>query len=504
MDTANNGIVKNSVLNAGAGMALLMTGFLSAVIVARLLGPEASGTIAFSLWLVTTGALIAEMGTGVSLLRILPQLASRGHDLAARRRFAAYLAWPVVASTLVMALGYAAFAALAREAQWDGTASEIAAVTCVLFFVQSIGAFAKNYLIGEQRLGAFFKLAAVSAVLQLACVFLGTWFLGVAGALAGYVAGQIVLFSLTLSLLRARPDNCGLSMRQVAGSSAIVVLEFVVTAIFLTRPEIVFLQFFRDAETVGYYAVALSLANLALQLPIQLTGSLLPYYADHVEKNDGGLPGGIFETVLRNFAYLTLPMSFGLAAVAEPLVSAIYGAAFSEAGIMVAILAAGAPANVFLQLCTQYIFSIDRPGIRLRTAVIGAVAMVVGLLVAVPLYGGAGAATVRNIVLVGMGAYLVRFIKLPGFSMTIVMDLARIVLAALLAAGAAYIVTANVAGLSGVVLAIAAGAIVYLPSLRAVKAVNPSDKAWLADIGRKIPARLRPLYHRLVDFAAPR
>ena len=503
MQAANNGIVKNSALNAAAGMAVLVTGFISAVIVARLLGPEANGAIAFSLWLVTTGSLVAELGTGVSLLRLLPQLAARGHDHAARRRFAAYLAWPVVLSTLILAAGYAIIAMRSGQMQWLDATPEIVAVTGILFVIQSIGSFSKNYLIGEQRLSDFFKLSTISAILQLLTVSVGAWYYGVIGALFGYAAGQITLFGSTLAILRSRPDSCGLGMRQVASSSAIVIVELFVSAIFLTRPEILFLQQFQTVEAVGYYAVALSLANLALQLPIQLMGSLLPYYASHLEKNDGVLPAGIFQTVVRNFAYLTLPMSFGLAAVAEPLVTSIYGPAFRNSGIIVAILALGAPANVFLQLCTQYIFSIDRPGIKLNTAVLGAIAMVAGLLLVVPHYGGEGAAIARNIVLVGMCIYMMRFIKLSGKSHSIAKSLLRVILASLVVALVAFAMCQSVEGIIGVALGIIAGAAVYAPALRIFKAIDPSDMALLRATGEKIPAKLRPLYTLILNMAAP-
>ncbi|PWV99189.1 O-antigen/teichoic acid export membrane protein [Hoeflea marina] len=504
MKPADSGIVRNSALNAGAGLTLLIAGFVSSVVVARLLGPGASGTIAFSLWLVTTGTLIAELGTGVSLLRLLPQLAARGHDLAARRRFAAYLAWPVVFSTTVFTLGYAVVAALSDRSQWHDLPSEIVVVTGVLFFVQSIGSYSKNYLIGEQRLGGFMKLSLASAAMQLACVTLGAWHFGVPGALAGYACGQFILFVATVSILRSRPDNCGLSMRQVASSSLVVIIEYIVAAVFLARPEIVFLQYFRDAETVGLYAVALSLANLALQLPIQLTGSLLPYYSGHLERNGGLLPGGVFETVVRNFAYLTLPISFGLAAVAEPLVTSIYGAAFREAGIFVAILAVAAPASVFLQLCTQYVFSIDRPGIRLMTALFGAISMVLGLLLIVPAYGGEGAAAVRGLVLVGMCVYIVRFTRLSASSASLVPSLARITLAAVLCAVSAWLVTGVVDGLPGVLLAVLGGIAVYLAGLRVLGAVSRDDRASLHAIGAKVPAKARPFYLSVVTLVAAR
>lgn len=502
MKPVNNGIVKNSVLNAAAGMALLLTGFASSVVVARMLGPEASGTIAFALWMVTTGALIAELGTGISMLRILPQLVARGYDGPSRRGFAAFLGWPVVAATFTLATFAVLWLHFEGASHGFAATPAIVLLTGLLFVSQSLGAFAKNYLIGEQQLALFFRVSTVSAVFQIVGVGLGAWYWGIPGALAGYALGQLPLFLTTAAILRATPDSCGLSPRQVASTSFLVVIEFAVTAIFLTRPEIVFLQEFRNAETVGYYAVAGSLTNLALQLPIQLTGSLVPFYASHSERN-GELPSEIFHTIVRNFAYLALPMSFGLAAVAGPLITGIYGPAFRDAGIMVTILALGVPGAVFLQLCTQFAFAIDRQDIRLLTATVGGGVMVVGLLIAVPFLGGEGAAIVRNLVFIFMGAFILRRLRLSGQSSGIVWRIARIMTAALVTAAAAFAATLLVPGIAGVIIGVAAGALAYVPALRLMSAIDPVDRATLAALVTRVPVRLRPLYLRILDIAAP-
>src|ERR1700761_7474706 len=95
-------IMANSALNAAAGLTLLATGFACSVIAARLLGPGANGIIVFSLLLTTTGALRAELGTGVTLLRILPQLKAEGYSADQRRGFAAYLMQPTIISTIIL------------------------------------------------------------------------------------------------------------------------------------------------------------------------------------------------------------------------------------------------------------------------------------------------------------------------------------------------------------------------------------------------------------------
>lgn len=201
--------MSNSLINAAAGMLLLITGFACSVIVARLLGPAANGTVAFALWIAATGSLIAELGTGVLLLRVLPQLAAKGVTPRERRGFAAYLALPVLLSTTLLAALYALFCWKGGGLEWTDATTDVAILTTALLFIQSIGSFTKNYLIGEKRLGTFFVFTAITSALQLGIVLVGALFAGVEGALLGYIAGQSVFFLYTLGILFTRRNKAG-------------------------------------------------------------------------------------------------------------------------------------------------------------------------------------------------------------------------------------------------------------------------------------------------------
>jgi O-antigen/teichoic acid export membrane protein len=169
----SQGIVANSAFNAAAGLTLLATGFICSIFTARLLGPGANGIIAFSVWLASTAALVAELGTGVLLLRLLPRLRGEGYADQERKGFAAYLLWPVVGSTLLFLALYFLFFWVAKTEHWAHSAPSVLIVTGALFVTQSIGMFAKNYLIGEQRVDIFFRMTLTAGLLQLIGVVTG-------------------------------------------------------------------------------------------------------------------------------------------------------------------------------------------------------------------------------------------------------------------------------------------------------------------------------------------
>jgi O-antigen/teichoic acid export membrane protein len=497
-------IVANSALNAAAGMLLLITGFACSIIAARLLGPEANGIIAFSLWLATTGALMAELGTGVILLRMLPQLRAQGYDAARRRGFAAYLVTPTLISTAILAFLYCLVFVASEELHWAETAPTIALVTGVLFVIQSIGAFTKNYLIGEQRLDTFFRLTMVASVLQLVTVLGGALLYGVEGALIGYAAGQFVLFLYTLTIIFQRRDSCDVPTKFLVSSSVAISIQYLVDSILLNRIEIFFLQQFWSVQVVGFYAVSLSLANLALQLPVQLTGSLLPYYSHRRHSTeDSSVSMEVFAGVIRALSYITLPMSFGLAAISTGLVTTVFGEAFRPAGPIVAILALTAPAFVLMQILTQYLFSMDRTRTRLHASIAGGAVIVGGCLIAVPWFSGSGAAAAR---FCGFALMCLIMIRATGFGPSLrclYISLAKVAAASMMVAATTVIMEYFVPGSLGIVLGIAAGVLVYPIGLRLLKAVPAEDGQILISLTSSLPGRLQSVFRRFFLFVSP-
>jgi O-antigen/teichoic acid export membrane protein len=494
----------NSALNAAAGMLLLVTGFACSIIAARLLGPEANGIIAFSLWLSATGALVAELGTGVLLLRMLPQLRAEGHDAARRRGFAAYLAAPTLLSTTVLAVLYWMVFVASERLHWAETAPSIALVTGILFVVQSVGAVTKNFLIGEQRLDTFFKLTAAASAIQLITMLGGALLWGVEGALVGYAAGQAVMFAYALGIVLHKRDRCGVPKRFLLSSSLLLSVQYVIDSVFLNRIELLFLQQFWSVHVVGYYAVSLSLANLALQLPVQLTGSLLPYYSQRRHSDESGaVPTEVFAGVIRALSYVTLPMSFGLAAVSTPLVVAVFGESFRPAGLMAALLALSAPSFVLMMTLSQYLLSIDRTKTRLYTALTGSAVIVFGCLIAVPHFGGEGAAAAR---LAGFTVMCLIMIRATGFGRALAplyVALLKVAAASLAVAGIAVLVEQVVTGVPGIILAIAAGAAIYPVALRLLRGLPDEDGLVMLNIANALPRKIAGPVRRAIVFLAP-
>ncbi|MBO9126085.1 MULTISPECIES: oligosaccharide flippase family protein [unclassified Rhizobium] len=500
----SKGIIANSVMNGAAGMLLLVTGFLSSIITARLLGPEANGIVAFSLWLVVTGASIAELGSSITMSKTLPQLQAEGFDARRRLGFASLLVTVMLCSTLLLLGLYALFFLTSEQMHWAKTAPSVAYVTGALFFVQAIGSFVKFYLIGERRLTDFFKLAMGVCLLQLIGVGAGAVLYGVEGVLVGYLLGQMVFFIATIPILMTPRDRCGVPLKYLAASSIVLSAQFLIDSIFLNRLELLFLQQFWSVEMVGFYAVGLSVANIALQLPIQMTGSLLPYYSERRHSSDDRtLPVEVFAAVTRSMAYIILPMSFGLAAISSELVRAVFGEAFARSGTVVALLALAAPSYTFMQTLSLYLLSMDRARDRLKVSLVGAAVMTLGCLAVVPFFAAEGAAMVRIGVFTIMCIIMVRQTgfgsQLSGLYVNLLKTLAASVLCAIIALGILHYINGSI----GLLLAVVLGGAGYIVALKLLKAIPREDADVMLSIVEKLPGSVGKSARKAVAFIAP-
>ena len=63
----------SSLVNTVAGLLSLLAGLASSIVVARLLGVEGAGAVAYALWIMTAATLASDLGIPQALLRFAAQ-----------------------------------------------------------------------------------------------------------------------------------------------------------------------------------------------------------------------------------------------------------------------------------------------------------------------------------------------------------------------------------------------------------------------------------------------
>lgn len=494
---------RNSLFSTLAGLATALGSFLSMVIVARLLGPAGTGTIAYALWLAILAVTFADFGIFQTLTRYLPELTAEGDDRTARD-LAAWLLRPFLAFAV---LGAALFAWLGTTAAGPvpDSPARIWWLIGLLFTLQLLASFGIGLLRGMQRFDAAARLTLASLAMQLAAVAVGAALDGVEGALFGYCAGSLLPLGALLGALPRRAAVDPALRRRVLRFALFSWAGALTLAMVWSRLEIFFLQRYFGAETVALFTVGFTFANLASQGPLLLTGGLLAFFSEAYGQRRTDRIHSAYATATRLMAFLLLPACLGLAAILPALLPLVYGPAYAAAVPAASVLVAGAAIGATGSVGSQMIYAHDRSDFIFASGLVGAALTVLAGFLVVPHFGLMGAALARtaiHAVMLGLGAWFItrRF----GCPMPL-RALGKLLLAALLCAGAAslciHLVRDPVAAL---VLAVGSGAAVYLAAVRALGALPESDIDRLRSLASRIPGLARGPMAGLLTLIAPR
>ncbi|WP_170145926.1 lipopolysaccharide biosynthesis protein [Rhodoplanes elegans] len=491
-------LVRNTMASATAGLSVMFGGFLSTVLVARMLGVEAAGIVAFATWVVTVSIVVADLGTPGTLSRYLPELLARGDQAQAAGVTRHLFRWPGLIATLLLIgfVGYGTAIGVGSGAVESGSARIrtdvvfwiLVGVACV---VQTAANYVNGYLRGAQGFARMARLALLSAVLQVVATALGGWFFGANGALAGAIAIGLLPSLLLPGILSRRGTLSPELRRRVDRFTFETWLGYVGTAFAWSRMEIFFLERSWGAESVALFSVSLTLANLATQGPLLLTGGLLPYLSEQSGVNAGEKIRDAYAIGTRLIAFLVLPACFGAAAIAPVLVPAIYGNAFAGAVPTAVLLVAGAGFSAASSVGVTYLLAMERTRFVFLTGGISAILVVVVGFTVVPAFGLLGAAVARVAIQIAVVIarvwYIHRSLKTP----TPYASLARILLAASVCALAAWSCTRLIDGVAALAVAIPVGALAYGVAVRIFHALPRSDYERLERAFGVLPSAIR-------------
>ncbi|MGB3482377.1 MAG: polysaccharide biosynthesis C-terminal domain-containing protein [Mycobacterium sp.] len=496
---------RNTLLGFSSGAAVALAGFIGNAITARLLGPDDLGVFAYVVFCVTIGSMIAGLGIGVVQQRFIPSLRATDDNTEADGLIGATTRLSTVAAVIGCVLLFAYLywpGRSAIEGPSETTRNVVIGLALTWFLTWRMAEVYQFYLRGEQRFGELARLSAYSALLKLAVMALGAWLFGIPGALAGFIAGNLLPASRIFRLLRF-PATVGPELRsQVVRFALPAWATAVLGGLVFGRTEILFLEHYTGLGAVGLFAAAVTVAEMAVQLPPLLLAALLPRFSEQHGAGAHDDMHRLYRTMTALIAMLIVPLCLGLAAIAPVLVPLLFGAEFADAaGVASVLLIAAAVSS--LGVTTFYLLqSIGKTGFLLMSNGVGLVGTIALGFVLVPRYGLMGAAWSRAIVQVSVVLietwYVTRRLSIaPPYRV-----LGAIALAAGAQAAVAYLTVVKLGvGLGGAIsllVAIPVAAVVYLLSLRVLKVTSMVDPALRDRLIGRMPPRVQPLLRRVL------
>ncbi|WP_289035420.1 lipopolysaccharide biosynthesis protein [uncultured Roseibium sp.] len=494
--------ISSSAFSTMAGVVSLIFGFTSSIVVARMLGAEGTGSVAFAIWVAMTVATLANCGVPSILLRYMPAFdtVDRPGGGLARLLFPRF-ALPV---TLTI-FGLAAYALWLQNAGGDNEhPPSLWLMTALLLFSYSLAAFGEAAARGLTRFDEAARFAFYGCLLQLPLVALGGYFFGAAGAVAGHIARHLPQALRTIFYVRQVPTENTKILPKMNSYGWNTWFSNAVGMLVWSRSEFLFLGIYYSATELGYYAAGLTLAGLVIQLPTHMIAGLTPHIGRHHDNDDIDQINRTYQRVMRWLCLFILPICFGGAAIMGQLLPLLFGDDFHEAVDLSIILVAFAFLTALSLVPSTFIGARERSDFYLYASPIMALLSMGAFAAITPFWGPTGTAWARTGV---HGLWLIWLVYFCWKKLDIRLDilgLAKVAISATLCAAAAYASLQYIAGLLGLAFALFIGVLVYASSLRVFKAIPENDVIALADnLPSALPQKLASLSTKVLMLLVP-
>jgi len=161
---------------------------MAGIIIARNLGTEGTGRIAYLVWIAETANILTNLGLQNSLTRFLAELGEQGSG----KRTRDFAAWIYRRYLLLSLVGVCAVGMVAKAFVSSEDATVVWILLALLFLARGIQVVYGAYLTGIQRFDILARINVLAGVGLVSGMGIGVYFFGLPGALGGYIVGSFV------------------------------------------------------------------------------------------------------------------------------------------------------------------------------------------------------------------------------------------------------------------------------------------------------------------------
>ncbi len=487
-------------------------GMLTSIIIARHLGPADFGAYGLVILMVATGVAVTNSGIASAVIKFVAELRGAGKDAQIRSLLG--WAWRVQTGFLVVVLlfGVALFLIYGDRLMPDFNHGILLAILVVTTILRAQYMFNIGVAKGYENFRATAAVAVVVApnnlgLIQAAWWLYGPmeWFLGaftISSLVFWWVSRRQVAHLLPPAQPR-EPLDADLR-RRLRSYTALVSISVAVGFIAASEVEMVFLTMFDSAASAGHFKVGFQLATgAALLVPGVFGALLLPMMANAIGQG-------------REVANRRLAMSTTyLAALAAPLVAfgvvysgsiigLLYGPAYAPAVPAFAWCLAVISFSSLSQGASGYLLGADRQRAMMIVVVLCAVLKVVLDVVLIRLYGLSGAVVAFGVSTVLLAVLVIALALRYSGARLEWGRLARIGLAALLAAAAAWAVQIGLPRVPALVVGGAVLSVVYALATLLLGFWSAADISHLQALHQRFTRGRPRAFGRLLAWAGRR
>jgi len=491
---------KKTAWNAIASLLNMVSRLSASIVIARSLGTEGTGWIAYLMWVSETAAIFLSAGFPEGLSRYLAEFSrqkSTGQGLA-RWIFGRFLGQSLLGIVIIGLCGH-----LWMAAQYD---DKVLLIFLVMLLTRLLSGIYQSYLTGLQRFDLLARINLISSVGLIAGVFVGVRLFGTAGALAGYALGTLIPALLSFSMLLGSSQQIHPDFplkKRFRDYTLFLWFSNILGAFVWARMEVFFLHRYWSDSEVSMFSVPQTVAGLILNLAAMLSGAFMPYFAELSGSKNHEKIRTVFGSGNRLLALFLFPTALGGAAIMPVLFPLFYGHKF-DPGIPNTMVLFAASFITFGNISSALLTGLDRSRFVATTTLIAACLSAIAGFTVIRFWGSWGAVWSRSVIQIGLTAasyvYISRVIGCP----VPLKSLIRLMASAVLCALAAGSVVHFIPDLKGLILGLFSGFVTYVVSVKVIGGLEPVDAGHLERILRRLPQGLGPISIQLLHLVAPR
>ena len=467
-------VLKNSLTPMVASFANKAVDFAFAIYVLRVLLPEGQGKYVFAIVVTSTLEILTTFGLNTLLTREVAKDRSRGNS---------YLGNAVVLRLLLWLASLPLLAGFLVVWRWffflgDDVVLAIALLTLALAPAHLSASLSSLFLAHERMeypAGISVLTTLLRVVFGLVALVAGWGFVGLAGAaILTNVCTLVAFLYLTVRLLfKPSPTFGGRSAFGLLRTSFSLMVNQLLAVVFF-RVDVLLLSPMRGDATVGWYSTAYKFIDGLNVIPSTFTFAIFPV----LSRFAASAPDALYRSYCLATKYLLMaafPISVGTVLLAEPIILFFGGPDYlPHSAIALQILICFLPFS-YVNSVTQYLLiALNEQRFISYSFFVAVPFNIVANLLLIPHMGYQGAALVTILSeIVLLAPFLIcvrRHMPLP----PLVGLAARPLFASLVMGLVVYLVRDY-----SVLLAVPAGALVYLPALLALRAFDAQDRLLL-------------------------
>jgi O-antigen/teichoic acid export membrane protein len=368
--------VQKLVLGYSSKIAVQVLQLFGMLIVARLLGPNVMGTVAFGLAFVSMFLFIADLGLGSAHIKLI----SEGRDEASCNGTFARLKIILVGLYFVAVLVFYLMQKYVFGVAFESPVQEYVILTYLVITslgqIYSIPAttFAAKTEQAKQDIPNFVQVL-IYQILRVIVAFLG--YKALAQSLSNLVAVLLVL-PIYLFLFRGYPiGKYDKSLAKIYFGISVPVFIALITRMIIFSSDRVILQYLTNSEEVGYYSAGLSLSQFIRLIETSAGLLFFPFFSKFIAEGEYEKINNSIRKFERFNLLLVLPMVAYVAIFANFVVFIALGGKFFKTPPILAIITI----SMFIAIIgLPYLDSISGKGLFKLSATICAVGMVVYLI----------------------------------------------------------------------------------------------------------------------------